>query len=368
MFCPKCGKKIEQDDLFCWNCGAKVKKNAEDNVQNVVETEEPEVIRTISREEYDYTKLPTVKQTGAKGIYFVNFLMRLGGKSNIPLCIYLVLNVIIIGLIATAFLALPIGWGMLSGLLIYIGSIAIALSPIGEAIIRHQNGCEKIQDTETIQRLEPLFREVYYNAKKDNPEISSDIRLFINKEECPNAFATGRKTVCVTRGLLKYSDEEIKAVLAHEFGHLAHQDTDRILVVAIGNTAITAICLMFQFAAIVMQFIMKIVAIFTNSDEGIFCAMLGTLSSLLTIVLVGAFMKVWTKLGVLLCMKTSRSNEYLADEFASDLGYGAGLCTFLGGLHSGKPKGLFASLASSHPDHSDRIARIQALSEVALQA
>ena len=136
----------------------------------------------------------------------------------------------------------------------------------------------------------------------------------------------------------------------------------------IGNTAITAICLMFQFAAIVMQFIMKMVAIFTNSDEGFFCVMMGTLSSILTLVLVGTFMKIWTKLGVLLFMKTSRSNEYLADEFAFDLGYGDGLRTFLGGLHSGKPKGLFASLASSHPDNSDRIARIQALGEVAVQA
>lgn len=26
MFCPKCGKEVEQDDLFCWNCGAKMKK------------------------------------------------------------------------------------------------------------------------------------------------------------------------------------------------------------------------------------------------------------------------------------------------------------------------------------------------------
>lgn len=370
MFCPKCGKEVEQDDLFCWNCGAKMKKPTEETelLNDVAKNESiKESAVSIQGEACDYTKLPTEKKSGIRGIYFFDFIMRLGGKANIPLCIYLVLNVVIIGLIATAFLALPIGWGMLAGLLLYIASIAIAISPIGEAIIRHQNGCKKIQDAATINRLEPLFREVYYKAKKDNPEISSDIRLFINEEECPNAFATGRKTVCVTRGLLDYSDEEIKAVLAHEFGHLAHQDTDRILVVAIGNTAITAICLLFQFAALIMQFFMKIYAIFTSDEDGLFCALLGMLSSMLTIVLIGAFMKIWTKLGVLLCMKTSRSNEYQADEFAFDLGYGNGLCTFLSGLHSGKPKGLFASLASSHPDNSDRVARIQALEAVAAQ-
>lgn len=389
MFCPKCGKEVENDDLFCWNCGAKMKKTVaavpsdqseiEDEIHRALEeqvTDEFEDLQTAEdlslsnnmNDTYNYRNLPTVKKTGIRGIYFFDFVVRLAGSANIPLCIYLVLNVIIIGLIATAFLALPVGWGMLCGLLVYIGSIAIAISPIGEAMIRHQNNCKKIKDQVTINRLEPLFHEVYYKAKKDNPEISSDIRLFINDEESANAFATGRKTICVTRGLLMYSDEEIKSVLAHEFGHLAHQDTDRILVVAIGNTAITAICVLFQIGAIMFDIMMRIFAIFMNSDEGFFCAIMGMISRFFTIVLIGAFMKVWTKLGVLLCMKTSRSNEYQADEFAYDLGYGAGLVRFLGGLRSAKPKGLFASLASSHPDNSDRIARIQALAQVDAQA
>ena len=366
MFCPKCGTEIEQEDLFCFNCGAKLKKTVASAAKKQVKIED-EIQIALEKElknDYDYTKLPTKRKTGLRGIYFFDFIVRLAGSANIPLCIYLVLNVIIIGLLATAFLALPVGWGMLCGLLVYIASIAIAISPIGEAMIRHQNNCKKIRDLETINRLEPLFREVYYKAKKDNPEISKDIRLFINDEECPNAFATGRKTVCVTRGLLQYSDEEIKAVLAHEFGHLAHQDTDRILVVSIGNTAITAICILFQIGAIIFDVMLRIFAVFTNSEEGYFCALLGMISRFFTIVLIGAFMKLWTKLGVLLCMKTSRSNEYQADEFAYDLGYGAGLCRFLGGLRSGKPKGLFASLASSHPDNSDRIARIEALTRV----
>lgn len=55
---------------------------------------------------------------------------------------------------------------MLAALLLYIASISIAVSPIGEYILRRQNGCRKIQETGVIERLEPLFREVYYKAKK----------------------------------------------------------------------------------------------------------------------------------------------------------------------------------------------------------
>ena len=311
-------------------------------------------------EEYDYRKLPTEKPTGIRSVYFVDFLLRLTGKSNIALCIYLVLNVLLISVFVMGFFGLPAGWGIVAALLLYIASISIAISPIGEFILRRQNGCRKIDEAAVINRLEPLFREVYYKAKKGNPMIPSDVRLFINDDECPNAFATGRKTICVTRGLLDWSDDEIKAALGHEFGHLAHKDTDRILVVAIGNTVIEAICVMFQIAAIVMEVIMGIVAIFMDED-GIIMHMFGALARFLTIVMIRAFNWVWTQIGVMLCMKSSRDNEYLADEFSFNLGYGNALCQLLSTLPSEKPKGLFANLASSHPQSAERIARLQNL-------
>lgn len=361
MFCPQCGKKIREGDMFCWNCGEEL--NLTENItgeksrQRSSRVSEEEAVREI----YDYENLPTKKEGGIHSIYVLDFVIRMMGKSNIPLFIYLLLNVVIIGLIATLFLMLPIGWGILAGLLIYIASISIALSPIGEAILRHQTGCRKIEDQNVIDRLEPIFREVYYKAKKADPTISDDIRLFINDDKCPNAFATGRKTVCVTKGLLTMSDEEIKATLGHEFGHLSHKDTDRILVVSIGNTVITAICILFQIGAIIADVCMQIVAIFTGSEEGLFISLFSAISRFITIVIISAFMKVWTALGVALCMKTSRGNEYLADEFSVRLGYGDGLIALLSSIGGERPKGLFANLASSHPHSDDRIARIQRL-------
>ena len=450
MFCRKCGKEVDPDDMFCWNCGTAIPKPGNEQHQNAASQaaqqavrqqsaqpqqcmtqqavqptvqpvpqpqqytepqavqptiqQEPQAVQpTIQQEpqmagpaptpqmygpqdaaqtpvrgmesaqysnkvvdvsketeEYDYRKLPTEKPTGIRSVYFVDFLLRLTGKSNIALCIYLVLNVLLISVFVMGFFGLPAGWGIVAALLLYIASISIAISPIGEFILRRQNGCRKIDEAAVINRLEPLFREVYYKAKKGNPMIPSDVRLFINDDECPNAFATGRKTICVTRGLLDWSDDEIKAALGHEFGHLAHKDTDRILVVAIGNTVIEAICVMFQIAAIVMEVIMGIVAIFMDED-GIIMHMFGALARFLTIVMIRAFNWVWTQIGVMLCMKSSRDNEYLADEFSFNLGYGNALCQLLSTLPSEKPKGLFANLASSHPQSAERIARLQNL-------
>ena len=395
MYCKNCGQKIDDDDLFCGNCGTKIVRKSEtaayvpkqtQNIQQNIEQpwntqqnieqpwntqqniEQPwNTQQNINRTKeavddinYDYTKLPTEKPSGIKSFYFMDFLIRLGNKENIPLCIYLVLNVLLIGAFVTAVCALPVGWGMAAALLLYIASISIAVSPIGEYILRRQNGCKKIEEAAVIERLEPLFREVYYKAKKQNPSISSDVRLFINEDECPNAFATGRRTVCVTRGLLTWSDAEIKAALGHEFGHLAHKDTDRILVVAIGNTVIAGICYMFQIAAIVMDVIIAISSLFMRNDSGFWVRMVSALSRFLTVIVIRAFNRIWTQIGVLLCMKTSRGNEYQADEFSCRLGYGDALCQLLSTLPSAKPKGLFANLASSHPASEDRVARIQA--------
>ena len=394
MYCKNCGQQIDDDDLFCANCGAKIVRKSEaaeaaaapkqmQNIkqpksvqQNVNQTQtvQQNINRSYNEQQnfnkaeqstdngnYDYTKLPTQKPEGIRSFYFMDFLIRLGNKENIPLCIYLVLNVLLIGVFVTAMFALPVGWGMIAALLLYIASISIAVSPIGEYILRRQNGCTKIQDAAVIERLEPLYREVYYKAKKQNPSISSDVRLFINEDECPNAFATGRRTVCVTRGLLSWSDAEIKAALGHEFGHLAHKDTDRILVVAIGNTVVAGICYMFQLAAIVMDVIIAISSSFMRSDNGFWVRMVSAVSRFLTVIVIRAFNRIWTQIGVLLCMKTSRGNEYQADEFSCRLGYGDALCQLLSTLPSAKPKGLFANLESSHPASEDRVARIQSL-------
>ena len=49
-------------------------------------------------------------------------------------------------------------------------------------------------------------------------------------------------------------------------------------------------------------------------------------------------------------MHSSRSAEYEADEFAFHLGFGDALCALLDRIGGERETGLFARLASSHPD------------------
>lgn len=292
-------------------------------------------------------------------MYIVDFFKNLVRKNNIGLIIWMVLNL--------AFIILMFSngtWeGALLGFAVYAISMVIALSPIGEWILRMQNGCKEVSDPVDKERFEPLFREVYNKAKQMNPELPDDIRLFISDNADPNAFATGRKTVCVTKGLAIYSDEQIKGVLAHEFGHLAHKDTDAILVVAVGNMVVSAIFVIIRVIANISMAIGEFcTAVFSEGWGGVLASIMIRISRVIADFMLVLVMRAWTQLGVWLCMHSSRRNEYEADEYAYKCGYAPYLCQVLESFGTEKStNGLFAALASSHPENADRISRLQAL-------
>lgn len=297
-------------------------------------------------------------------MYLVDFFKRTMRKSNIPVFIYLVLNIFVIALILSLVIDngnIPFWKALLIGIVLYFVSLLIALSPVGEWILRLQTGCKKIQNDEQRNFIEPIFREVYDKARAQDPSISDSVKLYMNHDEAPNAFATGRKTICVTEGMLSMPVEQIKATLGHEFGHLAHKDTDLILVVAVGNLIVSAFILLFRLAIDLVHLLFVFSSVFVGGSDGVFGALISTVYHLAMTAVVVGLTWIWTKIGVLLVMKSSRANEYEADEFSFRLGYGNELCALLNSFSGTNANGLFANLVSSHPDKDDRIARLQEL-------
>jgi heat shock protein HtpX len=110
-----------------------------------------------------------------------------------------------------------------------------------------------------------------YGARELKPEDSPDIfkvtenlvaaanipmpRLYLVKEDQPNAFATGRNpshaAVAVTEGIMRLlSREELRAVIAHELAHVKHRDTLIGAVAATFAGAISMLANMAQWAMI----------------------------------------------------------------------------------------------------------------------
>jgi heat shock protein HtpX len=244
--------------------------------------------------------------------------------------------------------------GVFIGIAVYIISLILALSPLGEWILRFSTGCRVIE-RHIMNRLGPLFSESLAKAKLINPSLPDDIQLFISDDKEPNAFATGRKTICLTKEIFQLSDEEIKAVFAHELAHLANKDTDLILMITVGNFLVTAFFIFYRIAIYIVG-ISAAIIVHRNIMDLLF-------TLFLDMILVGV-MWLWTKIGIVLVMYSSRKNEYLADEFASNCCYGENMIAALKKLNSSGAKGLWANLASSHPATNDRIARLQELNSI----
>lgn len=283
-------------------------------------------------------------------MYLVDFIKRLFRKANIGIVIYLVLNILLYVALFDGF-TYPAQAAL--ALVLYLVSLIIALSPIGEWILRRQSGC-KIISGEEAERLKPLFNEVYEKARALDPSISDSVKLYISDDPDPNAFATGRKTICVTSGLLIFNDEQIKGTLAHEFGHIAHKDTDLLLLICVGNLLMSIIFFMVR---LITNFVAFIVAIAVD-DIAI------SISRFLLDVVLAFFIWAWTKLGTLLVLHSGRENEFEADKFAYDLGYGEDLEFVLDCLgDGGSGRSLWANLQSTHPENRIRIERLQQLSQ-----
>lgn len=307
-------------------------------------------------------------------LYIVDFVKSLGHKKNIFALIYLLLNVLIITFLMQI-VEDNLWLCLLYGILLYGLTATVALSPLGEWLFRQFNGCKKIEDPEILSRLEPLFREVKERAKAKHSDFKIDdgISLYICNDDSVNAFAMGRRTVCVTYGLLALPDDQIKAVLGHEFGHLATHDTELTLLITVGNFIITAIVTVIRVLLAIYNFILSFIALFLG-DDGAFMGILHAIASVMVTVGINGLMWVWTQLGILLVMKSSREAEYEADAFSCGLGYTESLLSFfhvLKHLEGGEGKrdasNIFAALSSSHPATAKRIARIESRTQLAIE-
>ena len=263
-------------------------------------------------------------------------LGRIFRLSNLGTLIFFLLN---IGLILALFS--PYGFTpevVVPLIVCYIVTVLISLSPVGEWTL-----------------AVPLLEIVFEQAKERTPSMVNSIRLKIIHDHSPNAFAIGRRTICVTDGLLNLTDEEIMAVFAHEVGHIAYQHSTIHLLIGGGNLFISGFLLLVKVVCWIITGIFALIGISTrNFWSGLFITLFGSLSTIL--------IWLWTKFCMLFLMWSMRQNEFVADEYAYKLGYGEILASVLDRhICSAPNNGLLKALYATHPHSDDRVARLQDL-------
>jgi len=243
--------------------------------------------------------------------------------------------------------------------LLYAVSISIALTG-GEYILRYIQGLRRLMTREEHETLGEIFKEVYQEAKEKYNGLNSEIELFISDKMIVNAFAMGRKTIVLTKGAITtFSRDELKGILAHEFGHHANGDTKALLLNTVGNGIFTLLVIAFR---IFMFFATLIMNAFDESGiMNMIMKFFRWVFDVMILILLG--------LGDILLALNSRKSEFWADRFASDVGFNAELIDALKILEkitTPSDVSLLERLQASHPHLAERVARLEGMQEQAI--
>lgn len=234
---------------------------------------------------------------------------------------------------------------------IYLSTLAFSFSPVGQFILCAVNGARRMSRLDMRARVLPVVQEVFLAAKRRTPSLPDRINVRVIYDPTPNAFALGLNTICVMEGMLDMPEDLLAGTIAHEMGHLALRHTVMQVLIGGGNPIMA--CIM-----IVLELLQR--GLTAYSTLGIFRSG-GLLRWLCTIIAtMSAFL--WTKFCMLLLLGTNRANEYDADAYAFELGYGDQLAEALDRMTMGTPQAsLLKALSNSHPEPGDRIGRLQAM-------
>ena len=212
------------------------------------------------------------------------------------------------------------------------------------------------------RRLYGIVAKVASDSNIPMPKVA------IAPMDTPNAFATGRNkknaVVCVTRGILGYlNDEELEGVIAHEMAHIKDRD---ILVMTIAATIAGAIAIFARMTYWSMLFGGR----GRRDSSGLIIALIAAITAPIA--------------AAMIQMAISRTREYKADrEGAMATGKPWALAGALKKLEYGNRKGMkkgnpassslfivnpfrggsFVRLFSTHPPMSQRIEKLNQLSE-----
>jgi heat shock protein HtpX len=205
-----------------------------------------------------------------------------------------------------------------------------------------------------IEYLTPIFTEVYEAIRSQNPNMG-EIRLYIQDVMTVNACAIGKHTVAVTKGAIEtFSQAELKGVLAHEMGHIAHGDTMAVIINTVGNGIFSVIvCIMKIYIFVIDLIISAFQEIAILRVIFIFVKFIFEMTVMLFLFMGQALLSV-----------NSRQNEFEADEYAYENGYGRELVRALYLLQKmslSEKMSMKKRLVATHPIFAWRINKIETM-------
>lgn len=247
------------------------------------------------------------------------------------------------------FQALP--FRFIKNVFIFFCVIVFLLSPLAETLLRKLEDVRHIATNKEKERLYPVFNEVYARVKKNHKMISDNIELFLVDTAKIEAFALCKNTIAISKGLIEtFNDEEIKAILSHEFAHLAKGDAQVKSLIYFGTSVFTT-------GAVIAYKLIEWITIMLGD---------GIVSSLLKLVnlVIYGFLTITIKLLCFVVAGSDRKLEYKADAYTLQFGYGRAMIDGLyltQSMEISDKKQILKRIMESHPRTAYRIEKLEEL-------
>lgn len=241
--------------------------------------------------------------------------------------------------------------------IVYYVSLIIALSPLGEKLLRLLNRVRPLETNREKEYLQPLFDEVYDRVKEKYNNLI-EIEVCVIDNTTVNAIALGRNTVAVTKGAMQtFTEDELKAVIAHEIAHLVHGDTMAYIYAIVVNGIFSIFVLLARLCLLLFEWLQSTL----TGKHSIFSAFM------LLFKLYFEFCIWFMSFGFQVILSVnSRKTEFRADKFSYLLGYDSDMIEALYLLEKislGDNSSIIQKMTASHPRITLRIKKLEILDE-----
>lgn len=377
MFCPKCGNEIKEATKFCPKCGKELvnqQGSAQQNsnqAQNLQQTKNvtKHTMKTISSKNMEQTTTSDFGEDLVSGNikerHFAKFYALVKREKRMGMLVYLtILLAFVAALVIGSFPEAISEYGFFSGIFQAIFAAIVLptftwclfqliLNGFGQACMRLIVGASKIERQDMIESITIPVEAIIAEARQNGLTLPDDIKVYQMKTDEAVVYAFGMNSIGVSYAMTELPEEVFKAKVLAELYRIHVMDPDYLLFM-LGSNLISIILGLFAIVVgwVYMNYGDRRKGLLTESDS-----MMGALLFASSIVCLSA----WMGVCFLFIRGGVRANQFEADRYVAQCGYGEALCLYLDNCMPREFKFGLKLLEMGHPSRNHRIAALQKL-------
>lgn len=377
MFCPKCGNEIKEAAKFCPKCGKELVNQQGSAQQNSNQAQNSQqnknvkkhTMKTISSKNMEQTTISDFGEDLVSGNikerHFAKFYILVKREKRMGMLVYLtILLAFVATLVIGSFPEAISEYGFFPGIFQAIFAAIVfptftwclfqlILNGFGQACMRLIVGASKIERQDMIESITIPVEAIIAEARRNGLTLPNDIKVYQMKTDEAVVYAFGMNSIGVSYAMTELPEEVFKAKVLAELYRIHVMDPDYLLFM-LGSNLISII--LGLFAIVVGWFYMTFgdrrKGLLTESDS-----MMGALLFASSIVCLSA----WMGVCFLFIRGGVRANQFEADRYVAQCGYGEALCLYLDNCMPREFKFGLKLLEMGHPSRNHRIAALQKL-------